>query len=57
MPNPLDQIKRLEKVRSQEKGKYYGECIACEQETVLLKETEMCGPCTFGEAETLYGNW
>lgn len=33
-----------------------GECEVCGQSpTVPL--TGMCGPCTFGEAETIGGNW
>lgn len=33
-----------------------GECICCgERPTVPI--TKMCGPCTFGEADTAGGNW
>lgn len=38
-------------------GKYMGECMSCGVETVLAEETDMCGPCTFGEADTINGNW
>ncbi len=31
-------------------------CEVCEGEPVV-PETGMCGPCTFGEAETVGGNW
>ena len=31
-------------------------CIVCGQ-TPTMPLTEMCGPCTFGEAETMGGNW
>lgn len=31
-------------------------CENCEQ-TPIVPCTGMCGPCTFGEAETLAGNW
>ena len=33
-----------------------GECAICGQRpTVPI--TQMCGPCTFGEADTAGGNW
>lgn len=32
------------------------DCIVCGQ-TPVLPLTEMCGPCTFGEADTVGGNW
>lgn len=32
------------------------DCIVCGQSPVLPL-TEMCGPCTFGEADTIGGNW
>jgi hypothetical protein len=31
-------------------------CEICTQKPVV-KATGMCGPCTFGEAETQGGNW
>jgi hypothetical protein len=31
-------------------------CMNCGQSPVL-PVTQMCGPCTFGEADTLHGNW
>lgn len=31
-------------------------CIVC-GEVPTLPATGMCGPCTFGEAETIGGNW
>jgi CO dehydrogenase/acetyl-CoA synthase alpha subunit len=31
-------------------------CIVCDA-TPVLPITEMCGPCTFGEADTAGGNW
>ena len=31
-------------------------CIVCGN-TPVLPITDMCGPCTFGEAETAGGNW
>lgn len=33
-----------------------GKCEVCGQ-SPIVKETGMCGPCTFGEAETVGGNW
>ena len=33
-----------------------GKCEVC-GETPIVPETGMCGPCTFGEAETEGGNW
>lgn len=33
-----------------------GKCIVC-GESPTVSCTEMCGPCTFGEAETAGGNW
>lgn len=32
------------------------ECIVCEM-SPIVPITGMCGPCTFGEAETINGNW
>ncbi len=32
------------------------ECIVCGAKPVVCC-TEMCGPCTFGEAETVGGSW
>lgn len=33
-----------------------GECEVCGS-TPILPSTGMCGPCTFGEADTVGGNW
>lgn len=35
---------------------YGGSCEVCGQSPVV-PATGMCGPCTFGEAETAGGNW
>lgn len=35
---------------------YKKKCIVCDA-VPTLPLTEMCGPCTFGEAETIGGNW
>ena len=32
------------------------ECMVCGA-SPIVPETGMCGPCTFGEAETARGNW
>lgn len=32
------------------------ECEVCGQ-TPVVNMTGMCGPCTFGEADTIGGNW
>ena len=33
-----------------------GECENCGQ-SPTVRATGLCGPCTFGEADTLGGNW
>lgn len=33
-----------------------GKCMVCGQ-SPILPVTGMCGPCTFGEADTIGGNW
>lgn len=33
-----------------------GECEVCGA-APIVPQTGMCGPCTFGEAETIGGNW
>lgn len=38
------------------KDKQWGKCESCGQEQPLT-EVGMCGPCTFGEADTVNGNW
>ena len=43
--------------RARDEGKCFGECESCAQETCLVAEVNMCGPCTFGESETMGGNW
>lgn len=35
---------------------YSGECEVCGQ-SPIVPATGMCGPCTFGEADTAGGNW
>jgi len=33
-----------------------GQCDVCEQ-SPIVPATGLCGPCSFGEAETVHGNW
>lgn len=33
-----------------------GKCLMCDG-SPIVPLTGMCGPCTFGEAETIGGNW
>lgn len=37
--------------------KKVGECISCKRVTNLVLDTDLCGPCCFGEADTANGNW
>ncbi len=61
---PIRDIKKLEKKQekkaketAKEPGKSFGECMSCGWKTVLVEEVGLCGPCCFGEAETINGNW
>lgn len=57
-PEELEaELKAIDLEKSKEKGKRYGVCESCENETVLEAETGLCGPCCFGEADTANGNW
>lgn len=51
------QLRENDKIIAKEDGKIFGECESCEQETVLVEEVGLCGPCCFGEADTINGNW
>lgn len=42
---------------AREPGKSFGGCESCGMETVLVEDVGLCGPCCFGEAETINGNW
>ena len=57
----IDQIDqemtKLAKQRSKEKGKMWGRCESCEQLTCLQADVGLCGPCCWGESDTAYGNW
>lgn len=51
------QIRESDIEISEEKGKVFGRCESCDMETVLVEEVNLCGPCCFGEASTINGNW
>ncbi len=38
------------------KPDWTGKCLLC-GESPIVPLTGMCGPCTFGEADTAGGNW
>jgi hypothetical protein len=52
---PMDEKKMVD---PDHKGEYNrpGGCTVCGANP-CLRATEMCGPCTFGEADTADGNW
>lgn len=45
------------RVKADPKQKSWGKCESCDQETALVKEVSLCGPCCFGESDTAYGNF
>lgn len=50
--------KKKPKLRTFRKyGKTTGKCDVCAMDTFLVEDTGLCGPCCFGEAETINGNW
>lgn len=51
------ELNRRNRTVAREEGKVLGECEVCGMETVLVEEVGLCGPCTFGEADTINGNW
>jgi len=55
--NIFNEIRKVELERSKEKGKCLGKCESCGMETVLVEDVMLCGPCCFGEAKTIMGNW
>lgn len=57
MDNLMKQIRTVEKKRAKEPGKEMGKCESCGVYTVLVEEVGLCGPCCFGEADTIMGNW
>lgn len=52
-----EEQKKIAKEIAKEDGKSFGECESCGFETVLVEEVGLCGPCCFGEADTINGNW
>lgn len=49
--------KRIKEVTSDSAEPNYDvECMVC-GETPTVDDTELCGPCCFGEADTADGNW
>jgi hypothetical protein len=57
VPEPKEEKKPTEKeVEEMTKPDYTRDCIVCGA-TPVVPVTGMCGPCTFGEAETADGNW
>lgn len=57
IPGVFKDMRKIEKQIAKEPGKCFGECESCGQETVLVKLVGLCGPCCFGEADTINGNW
>ncbi len=47
----------LDRETAKEPGKCFGECESCGTKTVLVEAVGLCGPCCFGEADTINGNW
>ena len=50
-------LRNIDLEKSKEDGKCFGECESCGQETCLVEEVGLCGPCCFGEAATANGEW
>ena len=51
-----ERAERAQKIGSAGQPDWSRSCEVC-GETPIVPETGMCGPCTFGEAETAGGNW
>ena len=51
------ELRQIDLKKSKEKGKCFGTCDSCDQETVLVEGIGLCGPCCFGEADTANGEW
>ena len=50
-------LRDIDLKKAKEPGKSFGVCDSCENETVLVDDVGLCGPCCFGEADTANGNW
>jgi len=46
-----------QRVKADPTGKVWGECESCGEETALVRDVELCGPCCFGGSDTAYGNF
>lgn len=51
----MNEENKEEKPKLDDKNYDVSCCVCGEKPTVL--NTELCGPCCFGEAETANGNW
>jgi len=49
-------LKQQEENRKQTEPDWTSECENC-GDTPVVPATGLCGPCTFGEADTIGGNW
>ena len=52
----MKKIKMTEEEKLATEPDWTEECTVCEA-TPIVPVTGLCGPCTFGEAETVGGNW
>lgn len=53
---PAPEVREAFGPRADTDPDWTGSCEVCGQSPVV-PATGMCGPCTFGEAETVGGNW
>jgi hypothetical protein len=59
MSKKKDKIKITEPVPEKLEGRepdWNGKCKVCGA-SPIVPETGMCGPCTFGESDTMGGDW
>ncbi len=56
MSNIIKAKKKKKKDKMDTKLDWNSKCMVCDS-VPTLPITGMCGPCTFGEAETVGGNW
>lgn len=50
-------LETMNRATAKEPGKCFGACASCGWKTVLVEEVGLCGPCCWGEADTINGNW
>lgn len=55
-PRPSRRVIRHQVHTAEVRPDYSRGCICC-GDTPVVPTTGMCGPCTFGEADTVGGNW